>query len=128
MTQHEDPGSTPPEGSRPAARTRRNFPLLFVVLGLLMIALLMMNQREPGVLTIEDIATIDRAVDEEYVQSLTIIDGERVRGEFRDTAKNPHPPSITSFELKYAGPRDNNLLTRERLERWAAKLRRSMPS
>jgi cell division protease FtsH len=123
MTQPDDPGPSPSDGSRPAARSRRNFPLLFVLLGLLMIALLMMNQREQGVLTVEDVDTIDRFVDEEIVQSLTIIDGERVRGEFRSTGKNPHPESITSFELKYAGPRDSNLLTPERLQRWAEKLR-----
>ncbi len=122
MTNPDEPGDGPSGASRTPARSRRNFPLLFVLLGIVMIALLMLNSSTSDVKRVDNVQEIDKWVEDEIVASITIYDGQRVEGTFRDVESNPFKDSFKGFELSYAGPPENNALDRERQARWAAKI------
>ena len=122
MTTPDDPGSSPSGGPRGPSRARRNFPLLFVLLGLVMIALLMMNNTQGSIKKVDNVGQIDQWLDDEIVATITVLDGQRVKGTFRDVESNPFKGTFDGFELSYVGPPDNNVLTRDRQEAWMRKL------
>ncbi len=117
-----DPSDRPPtpENSPPRTpRPRRNAPILLLVLGLVLIATLVFGTEKESTLP-ASVRDVDQWLKERFVAKITIVDGTRVRGEFRDIQ---HPyRKYKGFEVKYAGPPENSLLTPARQEEWDRQL------
>ncbi len=114
----EEPDRQPDSPQRPA-RPRRNAPVLLLVLGLVAIIALVLGTNSGNTLKV-DVYQVDKFVDDGKVANITIFDGKRVVGEFRDSAEEAKKHK--KFEVTYAGPPENSLLDADRLARWRDRL------
>ena len=117
MTGPDDSKSTPP------TKAKRNFPLLFLVLGLLLIGLLVFSTRATGVYPVKTLDKIEEFIEKRWVAELTVWDGTRIEGKFRTQVVDKEFKKYKTFELPYAGPKENSPITAERLQRWETLLK-----
>ncbi|MDA1195651.1 MAG: ATP-dependent zinc metalloprotease FtsH [Planctomycetota bacterium] len=108
-----------PDGSPRPPRRRRNAPVLLLVLGLVAIIALVLGTGggNPHYVTVSQ---VDQYVRDGKVASITILDGKRLIGEFRDTAEEA--AKHKQFEVQYAGPAENSEITAARIDQWRREL------
>ncbi|MDF1700293.1 MAG: ATP-dependent zinc metalloprotease FtsH [Planctomycetota bacterium] len=114
----EDP-ERQPDPSQRSARPRRNAPVLLLILGLVAIVALVLGSNSANTLKV-DVSQANEFVMEGKVANITIYDGKRLVGEFRDSAEEAKEHK--KFEVDYAGPAENSEYTPELLKSWRSKL------
>ena len=108
-----------PDSPQRQARPRRNAPVLLLVLGLVAIIALVLGTGSGNTLKV-DVSKVDKFVAEGKVANITIYDGKRLVGEFRDSAEEAKKHK--KFEVTFAGPAQNSELTPEKIESWRGQL------
>ncbi|MDJ0521373.1 MAG: ATP-dependent zinc metalloprotease FtsH [Planctomycetota bacterium] len=111
----QQPPQQQPGSSRPP-RPRRNAPLLLLMLGLVAIIVLVMSTGDGKTKTLT-VLQLDQLIEDQFVAELTVHDGKRVTGKFRDIE---HPyRNFEKFEIKSLGPPgEGSALTPERRKKW----------
>jgi cell division protease FtsH len=111
------PPNTPqqPGGARPP-RPRRNAPLLLLMLGLVAIIVLVLGTGEGKTKTLT-VLQLDQAIKDQIVAELTVYDGKRVVGKFREL--DHLYKDFERFEIPSLGPAgEGGALTPARRESW----------
>ena len=112
------PPSQPPQGpgaGRPQ-RTRRNAPVLLLMLGLITIVILVFTSNKAQVYETSWVE-LNRDIEKGYVRELKIVGMRRIEGVYIDSTDPGHPYS--SFRFPYTGEDRTNMLTPQLLEQWA---------
>ena len=115
----QDP-PTPSGPGRHVVRPRRNLPVLLLMMGLVLIVVLVFNNSQRDVLKFKTLAEVDRVIEKEWVDEVTIVGGTGVRGRFRDVASSPYAAG-SEFVLEYAGPHETSPL-KDLRKKWDKKL------
>ncbi|MHC5012007.1 MAG: hypothetical protein ACYTG6_13855, partial [Planctomycetota bacterium] len=112
------PPNQPTPPSRPQ-RTRRNAPMLLLMLGLITIVILVFSTNKPKVYE-PTWTQLNEDIRLGKVDKLHVVGGQRVWGTYKENIE--HELGEKEFEFRYTGTGTANLLTAEKLQEWAQTL------
>jgi cell division protease FtsH len=94
--------------------------MMLLILGLVVMGVLLFNQSNPDVKTIE-FGVLQKHVEDGWVQKIRIIDGTEIRGHYKKEA-TARGFKETQFHVPYTGPKEQSSITAEVKEQWREKV------
>ena len=113
--------SPPPSSPGGPATPRRNVPLMLLVLGLITAVILVVSKPRTDAYT-ANIKQVDEWIAKDYVLELTISDGNRIEGIFRDDDNVRLFTEKKGFVVAFTGKGENNPLTQDLQNSWNQQL------
>ena len=120
MSDNQSP-PPPSGGQNPAPGPRRNVPLLLLVLGLITAVILVVSKPRTDAYK-ANLRQVDEWIAKDYVLELTIYDGNRIEGVFRDDDNVRLLTDKKKFAVAFTGKGENNPLTQELQNSWNQQL------